>query len=369
MSDSSSRPGSRHRGLEPKWYLDPAIFEWEIRNLFANAWCLAGYASQLESAGSYFRTRIHEREGVIIRDANDEIRGLENVCRHRGTQLCSAQAGQLKSAFACPYHGWKYDFEGKLISAPHMQSVPGFDSDDYGLGNFEIRNWHGLIFAKTPGAEEDFAVSRLEPFAQRYQLSKFKICESIRYDLAANWKLFFQNFNECYHCPSVHPQLTPYSDYRDAENDFEKGPVLGGPMKIRATAESITVNGAVCGAVAKSLPESEHRLARYYTIFPNLFISMFPDYVMIHRLLPLALDRTQIVCDFLFHEETIQSEGFDPQAAAKFWDQTNQQDWEMCERVQLGISTPGFRPSPYSNLESLLVAFDQHYLESVAEDR
>ena len=371
--DQSTRSAGGTRGLDPKWCLDPEVFELEKERIFLNAWIPIGYANQVANAGDFYRTIIHQCEAVVVRDRENQVRAFQNVCQHRGTQLCVESTGNLKSAFACPYHGWKYDLQGNLIAAPNMLDVEGFDPNQFGLPEFKVAEWNGLLFARTPSdnqsGDSELPVRRLDPIAHRYQLAEYQVVETVHYDVPANWKLFFQNFNECYHCPSVHPQLTPYSDYRDSANDFDAGEVLGGPMKIRDSAESLSVDGKFCGQIASQLPQEEFRNARYYTVFPNLFVSFFPDYAMIHRLTPVSFERTRIECDFLFHPETIQSDSFAPNRAVEFWDLTNRQDWEMCERVQVGLSTPGFKPSPYSNLESLLVAFDEYYLSRMGMGR
>lgn len=360
----NSRSSEGKRGLDPEWYLSPEVFDFEKQNIFETCWVPIGYESQWPEVGSFQRQKILDCECVVVRDKENRIRVFENVCRHRGTQLCHDADGQLNSAFACPYHGWKYDFDGKLISAPNMQNVQGFAWDEFGLKELQCVSWQGFLFAGRSPASSPPA-EKLAGVLDCFDLENYQVQQSITYDVAANWKLFFQNYNECYHCPSVHPQLTPYSDYRDSENEFEAGDVLGGPMRIRDVVETISSDGKFCGQPAKTLPESELKNARYLTVFPNLFVSVFPDYVMIHRLTPIDLGRTQIECEFLFHSDTIQSAGFDSRKASEFWDLTNRQDWEMCERVQVGLTTPGFQPSPYSNLESLLVEFDEYYLEQM----
>ncbi len=380
-ADTPSTPQPRSsdgkRGLDPAWYLRPDCFDFEFQQLFQKSWQLVGYDSQVPSIGEYFRVQLGGVECFVIRDKKNEIRLFQNVCRHRGTQLCIESSGKHQSSVTCPYHGWKYDLDGRLIAAPYMQNVPGFCTDEFGLMEFPVVNWNGFLFSKpttidsmrrnSDPDEYPLPTSRLNTIADTYELSQFQFHQSLSYDIAANWKLVFQNFNECYHCPSVHPQLTPLTDFRDSENEFDAGAVLGGPMKIREGADSVTNNGKFCGSLPPTFPETELRKSRYFTLFPNLFLSFFPDYVMAHRILPKSHNRTQIECDFLFHHASVKSPQFDPQNASAFWDLTNRQDWEMCERVQCGMATPGFQTSPYSNLESLLVSFDDHYVSTMQE--
>jgi Rieske 2Fe-2S family protein len=100
----------------------------------------------------------------------------------------------------------------------------------------------------------------------------------------------------------------------------------------------------------------------YYTIFPSLLLSLHPDYVMVHYVKPLAVDRTEVVCAFLFDPGTIAQPDFDPSDAVDFWDLTNRQDWHVNQLTQLGLRSRAYSPGPYSNAEGLLSAFDRHYL-------
>lgn len=368
------RSSNGRRGLAPNLSIDPKIFAQEYETIFSSHWQLIGFESSVAETGQFIRSSLNGSEIVCTRDKQKKVRVFKNVCRHRGTLLCEEPTGCFKTTMTCKYHGWKYGFDGSLVSAPNMLETPDFEKEDYGLHEIHCETWHGLIFcnAATGSSQQttnDLSnfLEPLNPVAARYRLSELKSNATICYDIDANWKLLFQNFNECYHCPSVHPQLTPLTNYRDAENDFETGPILGGPMKIRDGAKTISSDGEFCGSPNTDLPGPDKNSARYYTIFPSWFFSLFPDYVMIHRLTPMAVNKTRIECDFLFHPETIQSKDFDSDKAVKFWDETNRQDWEMCERVQVGLGTPGFQPSPYSNLESLLVAFDDFYKSQIGE--
>jgi Rieske 2Fe-2S family protein len=357
------------RGLTPKLSIDPNVFTLERERVFASHWQLIGFENSIVEQGQFFRSSFNGSEVVCIRDKRDRVRVFQNVCRHRGTLLCEEASGCFKTAMTCKYHGWKYGFDGSLVSAPNMLDTAEFEKEKYGLHEIRCATWQGLIFCNASNTAKDLStfLAPLDSVATRYRLKELQIASTIHYDIDANWKLLFQNFNECYHCPSVHPQLTPLTNYRDAENDFESGPILGGPMKIREGAETISHDGRLCGTISSGLNDLDQNAARYYTIFPSWFLSLFPDYVMIHQLSPVAFNKTRIRCDFLFDPIIMNSKDFDSSKASQFWDETNRQDWEMCERVQIGLTTPDFEPSPYSNLESLLVAFDDYYKSHISE--
>jgi Rieske 2Fe-2S family protein len=180
------------------------------------------------------------------------------------------------------------------------------------------------------------------------------------YDVAANWKLIAENYSECYHCPGVHPQLNRISPY-DVGADYEThGAWQGGWMELRAGFETMALDGghrvgpAMCGVT----PVDERRVD-YLVIWPNAFVSIHPDYLLVHRLEPHAPDRTRITCDWLFEPATMAAPGFDPRAAIEFWDVTNRQDWKVCELQRRGTESRGFRAGRFADNEPSVHAFDQ----------
>ncbi|HKG92964.1 MAG TPA: RHO alpha subunit C-terminal catalytic domain-containing protein, partial [Gemmatimonadaceae bacterium] len=200
----------------------------------------------------------------------------------------------------------------------------------------------------------------------RFNLPALVAARRIEYDVAANWKLVVQNYSECYHCAPVHPELVKLSPATSGENDLVSGPFLGGFMTIAQEGGSLTESGRACGAPVGELPAEDHRRVYYYSLFPNVLLSLHPDYVMCHTLWPQGPARTRIVCEWLFHPDTLDpSSGFDPDDGVRFWDATNRQDWHVCELSQRGVSSRAYRPGPYSRRESLSVAFDRQVLEAL----
>jgi Rieske 2Fe-2S family protein len=189
-------------------------------------------------------------------------------------------------------------------------------------------------------------------------MSILRPAKRVEYDVRANWKLMFENYSECYHCPGVHPQLQKVSPYDSAENDLREGPFLGGFMKINA-GKSLTMSGNAC---ALAIEKKNTQRVFYYSIFPNMLFSMHPEYVMVHQLWPKSPERTLIVCDWLFHPDAFARKDFNPEDAIEFWDVTNKQDWHVCELSQQGIASRAYQPGPYSSRESIPAAWDQYYL-------
>lgn len=184
----------------------------------------------------------------------------------------------------------------------------------------------------------------------------------MEYNVKANWKLIFLNYCECYHCPVIHPNLAKLSPYRSGENDLISGAFLGGFMRLNQSGTSLTMSGNRCGVVLGELSGEDLNRVYYYSVLPDLLLSLFPDYVMVHRLLPQSPSQTQVVCEWLFSPESFERTDFNPDDGARFWDRVNQQDWQVCELMQVGVSSRAYRPGLYSSAESLLAQFDRDFL-------
>jgi phenylpropionate dioxygenase-like ring-hydroxylating dioxygenase large terminal subunit len=361
--------------LPQKYLVSPEIFQEEQRVLFSRQWLLVGHQSQLKKSGDFFLATIAGESLIVLRDQKSEVRGFYNVCRHRGTRLKETACGHA-SAIQCPYHAWTYGLDGRLIGAPHMDEVTGFDKADYSLHPVNLGLWEGFIFVNLGDAsterggyrslEEWFAP--LKGKFAHWNMSILRSAKRVEYDVRANWKLMFENYSECYHCPGVHPQLQKVSPYDSAENDLAEGPFLGGFMKINH-GKSLTMSGNACASFVGDIKNLQQVF--YYSIFPNTLLSMHPEYVMVHQLWPQSPDRTLIVCDWLFHPDafTASDRGgipFNPDDAIEFWDMTNKQDWHVCELSQQGIASRAYEPGPYSSRERIPAAWDEYYLRQMS---
>jgi glycine betaine catabolism A len=378
------------KALPQRYFVSPEVFAEEQERIFSKQWVLVGHQSQIGKAGDYFTGPPSSDYGVtresliIVRDKDGEIRGFYNVCRHRGTRLREDQGGHL-SKIQCPYHAWTYGLDGRLLGAPHMDDVPGFDKADYSLNAVNLGLFEGFIFVNlsdSPTPLEEWFAPLAGKFSH-WNLPKLRSAKRIEYDVRANWKLIFENYSECYHCPGVHPTLAKLTPYDSAENDLAAGPFLGGFMPI-TKGKSLTMSGNACalpvgdppslsyGAAGIKTQKKEHEQefgerVFYYSIFPNMLLSMHPDYVMVHQLWPQSPERTLILCDWFFHPEAFARPEFRPNDAIEFWDMTNKQDWHVCELSQQGIASRAYQPGPYSPRESIPAAWDSYYLRFIDE--
>jgi phenylpropionate dioxygenase-like ring-hydroxylating dioxygenase large terminal subunit len=351
--------------LPQRYFISPEILAEEQESIFSTQWVLVGHQSQIAKAGDYFTTEVAGESLIIVRDKRGTIHGFYNVCRHRGSRLIENTNGQ-SAAIQCPYHAWTYSLDGRLIGAPHMDEVPSFDKADYSLHAVNLAVWEGFIFVNLSDSPTplDKWFAPLAGKFSHWNLPKLRSAKRIDYDVQANWKLIFENYSECYHCPSVHPTLSKLSPYDSAENDLTEGPFLGGFMRI-TKGNSLTMSGKSCALSVGDFGEEDFHRVFYYSIFPNMLLSLHPDYVMVHQLRPLSPDRTLILCDWFFHPEAFEREDFKPEDAIEFWDMTNKQDWHVCELSQQGIASRAYEPGPYSPRESIPAAWDRYYLRFI----
>jgi Rieske 2Fe-2S family protein len=359
----SAKVVTRAKSLPQKYFISQEMFADEQKKIFAKNWLLVGHQSQVANTGDYFLATIAGESIIVTRDQRSVTRAFFNVCRHRGSRLKEQACGHA-TAIQCPYHAWTYGLDGRLIGAPHMDGVPGFDKTDYPLHSVNLGLWEGFIFvnlARNPTSLEKWLVPLKGKFSH-WNMSILRPAKRIVYDVRANWKLMFENYSECYHCPGVHPQLQKVSPYDSAENDLREGPFLGGFMKINR-GKSLTISGNACAAFVGKIENLQQVF--YYSIFPNMLLSLHPEYVMVHQLWPQSPERTLIICDWLFHPDAFTRKDFNPQDAIEFWDMTNKQDWHVCELSQQGISSRGYVPGPFSSRESIPAAWDEWYLRSL----
>ncbi len=363
----SYRSGAR--ALPREYYTSNDILAAEQERIFAAHWNSVGRASRLARPGDFLVRAVAGESIIVVRGQDDAIRAFFNVCRHRGTRLCSEESGRFGQVIQCPYHAWTYTTEGVLLGAPHMQEVAGFEKADYPLHAAAVAEHDGFVFvslAPSPPAFADWFAPLAHRF-RRFGLDRLEIGHRVEYDVGANWKLVFENYSECLHCPVIHPELASRLPYDSGANDLVEGPFLGGYMTIAEPHESVTITGRTCGPpISAHVGEDDRRRAYYYAVMPNLLVSIHPDYVNYYLLTPLAPDRTRIDSEWLFGKP---GAGFNPADAIAFWDLVNRQDWHIIEQSQRGIASRRYAPGPYSPRESIAAAWDREYLRLMQSGR
>lgn len=357
-------PGAGQKTLSSRFYISDELYLLEQKQVFRRQWLCAGREDLIPDAGDFFVRSVGADSVIFVRGRGGVVRAFHNVCRHRGTRLCEEQTGRFTNAIRCPYHSWAYGFDGRLVASPFMEGVPGFDPGDYPLHPVELELWEGFLYFSLSTGPVPFTSIHAPLIGRfsRYHLAELRSYGKIEYDVAANWKLIFENYSECYHCTGVHPALVKLSPADSGANDLVEGPFLGGYMEVKPGKGSMSLSGNACGIPVGPLPEADMHRVYYYSLFPNVLLSLHPDYVMVHTIWPQSPSHTRIECEWLFHPLAAQQPGFDPQDAIQFWDKTNREDWHVCELSQLGVASNAYTPGPYSARESISAAFDREYL-------
>ena len=350
--------------LPRRYFLAAEVFAEEEKKNFAAQWICVSHQSQLPRAGDYLVQMVAVRALLLCAIRVRWCVPSTMFAGIAGHYFVRKQVA-MSASFSAVYHAWTYSLEGKLVGAPHMETVPGFAKEDYSLQAVQTALWEGFIFvslAHRPEPPEEVFAPLQGKFGE-WNLPILKSARRISYDVQANWKLIFENYSECYHCPGVHPELSSCQPYDSAENDLVEGPFLGGFMAI-AKGQSLTMSGKACARPVGEIENGNVARVFYYSIFPNMLLSMHPDYVMVHLLWPQSPNRTLVQCDWFFHPEADKAvDEYQPDEAVEFWDMTNQQDWHVCELSQKGISSCAYQPGPYSPRESIPAAWDRHYLQ------
>ncbi|MHC0433105.1 aromatic ring-hydroxylating oxygenase subunit alpha [Streptomyces sp. O3] len=335
--------------LPGRHYTDPDVFRREQERIFESLWICAVRAADLDKPGAFRTVRIGRESVVVTRNRAGELRAFLNVCRHRGARLCLEAAGEVRRSLQCPYHAWTYDLDGRLIAAPNLARLTDIDRSAYGLRPVRLREWLGygwLCLADEPPSFEETvigaAAERLGDVAaiDRYGVAGLSLGKRISYDVRANWKLIVENFMECYHCATIHPELTDvlpeFADGLAAQYFVGHGAAFGDEVK------GFTVDGSAGFGRLDGIDEEQDR--RYYalTVKPTVFVNLVPDHVILHRMFPLGPDRTVVECDWLYAPEVVAS-GADLSASVELFHRVNSQDFDACERTQPAMSSRGYR--------------------------
>jgi Rieske 2Fe-2S family protein len=341
------RPFGNGTMLPAVAYTSDDVLGWERRHLFAGSWTCVGRNDglRLDASGRPVTQRavlVGDVSVVLTFPPDGAVHALANTCRHRGHELLPAGATDNRRALLCPYHAWNYALSGGLATAPGFRDLDGFEPHDFGLVPLPVSVWCGWVFVNAGGDGPSFSdhIGALDSLVSPYRPEALTRLARHDYEVAANWKVIVENYHECYHCPLIHPELCKVSPPTSGHNYELPGAWVGGPMDLRDGAMTMSLDGTSSGRPIEGV---DPRVVQYLGLFPNLLISLHPDYVMTHLLTPVGPGLTSVECSWYFVDEDT-----DATYAVEFWDLTNRQDWAACESVQRGLSSPHFRPGPFA---------------------
>lgn len=347
-------------------YLSDAVWEAERARIFHRGWMLAGAGQKLQR-GNRTVVDLAGESVLITRDLDGHLHAFANVCRHRGARLCDAHDTSTQGSLMCPYHAWTYALDGRLIATPHLDETE-VEKATLPLWQYHLREWHGLMFVSLHPDPPEFEgwLHRHAPEMlkfERFGLDQLQVVASTRCDIAANWKIVIENYQECLHCTRVHPELVDITPlYRTGwVTDHDRA---DGGVTVERHKDGSPYRSAL--PMLPGMSEQDHRSYFGSTVFPNGFVDITDPSVVVSTLHPDGPHRTVMTMDFLFHPDAIATPGFDPQPIIDFNVLVGNQDNAVCESVHRGVSSKAFDHGVLTPKDEYVIWFTQHYRATMA---
>jgi Rieske 2Fe-2S family protein len=349
-------------------YTSQEVWDEERERIWFGDWVCIGREEEVANPGDYLVRDLAGESIFITRDHDGGLNGFYNVCSHRGTKFLDDEpaGGNVRKAFACPYHGWTYDLKGCLLGTPNVKEGELFDRGDYPLHGFAVETHSGFLFVNLSEEPRDFLEAISEgaenvTMFERFAMDELRVGVRIVYEVAANWKIVVENYNECLHCPTIHPELVQVVPlFRFGEVWDEETRDDGNWMRDGAT--SFTISGESSLPKLPGLEPEDYSMYFGAYQFPNLMLNLHPDCGMYYIGYPNGPGHTQIISEYLFRPETIADpELFKPEPVVELWDLISKQDWAVVERAQTGVGSRAFTTGVYPRQDRFLYDFNERY--------
>jgi Rieske 2Fe-2S family protein len=347
-------------------YWSPEVFELDRERIFFREWCYVGRDEDLAEPGDFLTVDLLGESIMVVRGKDGGLRGFYNVCRHRGSRICDDETGHMRGAIKCPYHAWSYSFEGKLIGTP-MVGKDEIDRDSHGLWPVSVQVWAGFLFlslAEQPEPLRESLAAQAQsplPFERFGPLGELRLGHRTVTEVASNWKILVENYNECLHCPTVHPELVAVVPAYKRGEVLEEGRHDGGVV-LADGGTSFTRSAHSTIPVMPGFTEHEATSLYGASIFPNMFLDISGTSTIATCLLPRGAEHTTVVTEYLFRPEVVEDPGFDPTEIVEFSELVAHQDYAVCERAQKGVRSRAFTHGVYAEKDSLPYEFNRRYL-------
>jgi glycine betaine monooxygenase A len=392
--------------LEAPFYTSQEVYDLDMDAIFAGHWLFCATEAELAEPGDYVTVEIGTSSIIVVRDDDETVRALHNVCRHRGARILEEPCGAVGN-LVCPYHQWTYRTDGSLIFAESQP--PDFDRARFGLKPVHVRTTAGLIFvclADKPPADFDEVAAVIEPYLAPYQLQDAKVAHQIDLMEEGNWKLVMENNRECQHCDAAHPELiTAYFPFhRYSEEDvtprmrpaFERYQAASAHLDNVCTMSKVPLethrelDSRPTGYMIMRLPldgdgasfgpdgaqvcrklMGDVNDARFGDLSlhlqPNSWFHLLSDHAVVFSALPVAPGKTLVRTTWLVHADAVEGVDYDVDSLTQVWQATNNQDRELVEKAQRGVTDPSYEPGPYGLVEDDVEAFINWYVRRVSE--
>ena len=348
-------------------YTSEAVYAEEREQIWWGGWICVGRGEEIAEPGDFLVRDVAGESLIITRHPDGMVRAFYNVCAHRGTRLLDdlPATGHVRKVFKCPYHAWSYDLDGRLVGTPNVDEDEGFDREAYPLYRIAAQEYAGFLFvnlAETPEPLLDALRAGSETITafERYRMDELRIGVRLVYEVAANWKIVVENYNECLHCPQIHPELVQvvplyrFGEVWDGETRDD------GNWKVDGASSFTRTGRSALPPFPDLLPE-DYRM--YYGTFqvPNLMLNLHPDAAMYYIAYPKGPNHTTVVSEYLFRPETIAAPDFAPEPVVELWDLISTQDWAVCARAQTGVASRAYRSGVYPRKDRFLFEFNERY--------
>ena len=339
------------RTLASSWYYDPAHYQRELAAIWRRNWIYLCRADSLPAAPSFRSFAIGDQPILVVRDRDDTYRAFYNTCRHRGSTLCAAASGRLAGGhITCPYHAWSYRPDGTLAKIPSVRPPEYLDPRELSLYAVALKIWRGFIYVNLADSARPIADnfnSQRDNFGN-WPLEQLAVARTLTKRVNCNWKVFWENYNECLHCAGVHPALStlvpiykrgimePRDDPQWPAHAGSDDPAFAGGL--RRGAATWSLDGQLVGQGFTTLTAEERRLGYHYmTSLPSHYMVLHADHVRSSRLLPLGPEAMELEIEWLFPKETLADPSVDIARACDFSAQVMSEDAAVCELTQRGL--------------------------------
>jgi glycine betaine catabolism A len=347
-------PGSVHpdsplldhcpRTLPRKAYCDPVWYAAEVEHVWKTSWIHVGRRAELP-AGIIRPIELAGQRLILVQDDAGQIRAFHNTCRHRGAELCAAEGALRGGRITCPYHQWSYDVAGRLISTAFGTPTGDFQKEDHGLFPVHLHEWRGFLFVCLSDTPPDFTEASIPEVAKlaNWPLERLVAGHRRDWDIDCNWKIVWENYNECLHCPGIHPSLSKrvpvFARGINAANEALDWTPDAPPIpSLSEGASTWTVSGKSCGPEFPDLTAAERDAgANFLTFYPTCYIAAQVDFLRVGTIRPLGPERTRLTITWLFPPETLAAPDFDLADAVDFVAQVIDEDAVACEMNQRGL--------------------------------
>jgi len=351
----TNAPRKVRPSLPASWYYDADHYRRELETIWYRDWICIGHVSALERAGDFFTAPIGDQNIIVTRASDGDIRAWHNTCPHRGSVLCKKPGGRfLNGRIICPYHTWTFSLEGRLLATPGRIDSDDFEMSDYSLFGIHVDTWRGFIFVNL----RDTPAKSLAEFLgdERENLSNWPL-ESLRpvhqevRTIDCNWKIYWENYSECYHCPRLHPELCKIMPVfaKGVSDDAELPgwqPKFDGDKgygRVAENATTWTMDGQSPLPLLEGLSDEERETGlMFMSIAASFYIVAHPDYVRSVRIVPRGPEQTDLVIDWLLPADRGEVAGETIERISALPLLVIEQDGEACELNQQGLRSNAF---------------------------